>query len=91
VVSTFRPDVDMSRVYAKLIQKIESNPHHESPNGMSKEDFLNAVRSFANSAAFLLFFVAVFALSLGLATGRPNPASPSARSPPRRSRRGRRR
>lgn len=54
VVSTFRPDVDMSRVYTKLIQKIESNLDYEPPNGMSKEDFLNAVRSFANSAAFLL-------------------------------------
>ena len=54
VVSTFRPDVDMSRVYTKLVQKIESDPNYEPPNGMSKEDFLNAVRSFANSAAFLL-------------------------------------
>jgi SAM-dependent methyltransferase len=54
VVSTFRPDVDLSRVYTKLIQKIESNPRYESPNGMGKEAFLNAVRSFANSAAFLL-------------------------------------
>jgi SAM-dependent methyltransferase/pimeloyl-ACP methyl ester carboxylesterase len=54
VISTFRPDVDMSRIYTRLIQKIEHDPQYQTPNGMSREDFLNAVRSFANSAAFLL-------------------------------------
>jgi len=54
VISTFRPDVDMSRIYTRLVQKIESDPHYATPNGMSRDDFLNAVRSFANSAAFLL-------------------------------------
>lgn len=54
VISTFRPDVDMSRIYTRLIQKIEGDPHYETPNGMARENFLNAVRSFANSAAFLL-------------------------------------
>ncbi len=54
VVSTFRPDVDMSRVYNRLIQRIENDSSYAPPNGMTKEDFLNAVRSFANSAAFLL-------------------------------------
>jgi SAM-dependent methyltransferase/pimeloyl-ACP methyl ester carboxylesterase len=54
VISTFRPDVDMSRIYTRLIQKIEGNPGYQTPNGMAREDFLNAVRAFANSAAFLL-------------------------------------
>ena len=54
VVSTFRPDVDMSRVYTRLIQQVENDPDYVTPNGMAREDFLNAVRSFANSAAFLL-------------------------------------
>ncbi len=54
VISTFRPDVDMSRIYTRLIQKIESDPCYLTPNGMAREDFLNAVRAFANSAAFLL-------------------------------------
>ena len=54
VISTFRPDVDMSRIYTRLIQKIEGDPSYQTPNGMAREDFLNAVRAFANSAAFLL-------------------------------------
>jgi ubiquinone/menaquinone biosynthesis C-methylase UbiE len=54
VISTFRPDVDMSRIYTRLIQKIESDPFYLAPNEMAREDFLNAVRAFANSAAFLL-------------------------------------
>ena len=54
VISTFRPDVDMSRIYTRLIQKIERDPSYQTPNGMVREDFLNAVRAFANSAAFLL-------------------------------------
>jgi SAM-dependent methyltransferase len=54
VISTFRPDVDMSRIYTRLIQKIESDPYYVAPNGMACEEFLNAVRAFANSAAFLL-------------------------------------
>lgn len=54
VISTFRPDVDMSRIYTRLIQKIEGDPYYETPNGMARADFLNAVRAFANSAAFLL-------------------------------------
>ena len=54
VISTFRPDVDMSRIYTRLIQKIEGDPSYQTPNGMVREDFLNAVRAFANSAAFLL-------------------------------------
>jgi hypothetical protein len=44
----------MSRIYTRLIQKIENDPHYPPPNSMSRDDFLNAVRSFANSAAFLL-------------------------------------
>lgn len=54
MISTFRPDVDMSRVYTRLIQKIEGDRSYQTPNGMAREDFLNAVRAFANSAAFLL-------------------------------------
>jgi len=54
VISTFRPDADMSRIYIRLIQKIEGDPYYQTPNGMAREDFLNAVRAFANSAAFLL-------------------------------------
>jgi len=54
VISTFRPDADMSRIYTRLVQRIENDPYYQHPSGMSREDFLNAVRSFANSAAFLL-------------------------------------
>ena len=54
MISTFRPDVDMSRSYTRLVQKIEGDPYYVAPNGMAREDFLNAVRAFANSAAFLI-------------------------------------
>jgi SAM-dependent methyltransferase len=54
VISTFRPDVDMSRIYTRLIQRIEGDPSYQAPNGMPREDFMNAVRAFANSAASLL-------------------------------------
>lgn len=54
VISTFRPNADMSRIYTRLVQKIENDPHYPVPIDMSRDDFLGAVRSFANSAAFLL-------------------------------------
>ena len=54
MASSFRPDVDMSRVYTKLVTRIEADPDYVAPNGMTKEDFLSSVRSFANSAAFLI-------------------------------------
>jgi ubiquinone/menaquinone biosynthesis C-methylase UbiE len=54
VISTFRPDMDMSVTYANLIHRIESEADFAPPEGMSRDVFLNATRAFANSAAFLL-------------------------------------
>ena len=54
VISTFRPDMDISITYTNLIVRIESEPDYVPPDGMSREVFLNAARAFANSAAFLL-------------------------------------
>jgi SAM-dependent methyltransferase len=54
VISTFRPDVDMSRVYTRLVKKVEADANYRPPKGLSPEEFLAAVRAFANSAAFLL-------------------------------------
>jgi len=54
VISTFRPDVDMSRVYTRLVNKVERDANYRPPKGLSPEEFLAAVRAFANSAAFLL-------------------------------------
>ncbi|MEW5977579.1 MAG: PilZ domain-containing protein [Acidobacteriota bacterium] len=54
VLSTFRPDMDISRIYMALVLKIENDPQYCPPAGMTREAFLAAVRAFSNSAAFLL-------------------------------------
>ncbi len=54
VVSSMRPDVDMSRIYRNLILKLERGHDTELPEGMTREVFVEEVRHYVNSAAFLL-------------------------------------
>lgn len=54
VVSSMRPDVDMSRIYRNLMIKLERGHDTELPEGMTREVFVEEVRHYVNSAAFLL-------------------------------------
>ncbi len=53
VLSSFRPDADMTISYAKMIAKVERMKESPVP-GYSKEELLQAVRDYANAAAALL-------------------------------------
>lgn len=54
VVSSMQPDVDMSRIYQRLLYRIEQDPHLPLPKGMDRATFVAEVRHFLNSAAFLV-------------------------------------
>ena len=54
VVSSMRPDVDMSRIYRNLMVKLESGAEVVIPDGMDRATFVEEVRHYLNSAAFLL-------------------------------------
>jgi ubiquinone/menaquinone biosynthesis C-methylase UbiE len=53
VLSSFRPDADMTISYSKMISKIEKLKDSPVP-GYNKEELLQAVRDYANTAATLL-------------------------------------
>lgn len=53
VASTFRPDADFSQVYVALLRDIRAGAV-ESVKGHDQDRFLQAVREYMNSAAFLL-------------------------------------
>ena len=53
VASTFRPDADFSQVYVTLLRDIR-NGVASLPRGYDEDRFLQAVREYMNSAAFLL-------------------------------------
>ncbi len=53
VVSTMRPDADISKVYADFVDRVERGDY-VPPAGIPAETVLNDLREYANSAAFLL-------------------------------------
>ncbi|MGB1274329.1 MAG: methyltransferase domain-containing protein, partial [Nannocystaceae bacterium] len=53
VISSMRPDVDMSRIYRNLMMKLERG-QGKLPEGMTRAVFVEEVRHYVNSAAFLL-------------------------------------
>jgi len=54
VVSSMRPDVDMSRIYQNLLLSLERGDEVAIPDGISRLEFIRDLRSFLSSAAFLL-------------------------------------
>jgi ubiquinone/menaquinone biosynthesis C-methylase UbiE len=53
VVSSMQPDADMSRIYQRLLYRIEADPNLPLPRGMDRATFVGEARHFLNSAAFL--------------------------------------
>jgi SAM-dependent methyltransferase len=54
VLSSMKPDADVSRIYTRLIERLQSSDEIEVPEGFSREDLLNSARSFLNKAAGIL-------------------------------------
>ncbi|MEZ4385135.1 MAG: PilZ domain-containing protein [Nannocystaceae bacterium] len=54
VVSSMRPDVDMSRIYQSLLRRLERGDAVAIPDGISRAEFIDDLRAFLSSAAFLL-------------------------------------
>ena len=54
VVSSMLPDFDMSRIYQRVLRRIESDPTLALPPGMDRAAFAEEMRAFLNHAAFLL-------------------------------------
>lgn len=54
VASSMLPDVDMSRIYQRLLYRIEQDPNLPLPKGMDRATFVAEVRHFLSSAAFLV-------------------------------------
>ncbi len=57
VVSSMLPDADMSKIYMRLLYRIESGRPVAIPKGISRARFVEEVRAYADSAAFLLNLV----------------------------------
>jgi ubiquinone/menaquinone biosynthesis C-methylase UbiE len=53
VMSSLKPDADMSKPITQLIEKIKSSADYISDTSLSKEDFLASAQSFMNLAASL--------------------------------------
>lgn len=54
VVSSMRPDVDMSRIYQNLLRRLERGEDVAIPAGISRAEFVRDLRAFLSSAAFLI-------------------------------------
>jgi ubiquinone/menaquinone biosynthesis C-methylase UbiE len=54
VVSSMKPDADVSRIYTRLIERLQSSEEIAIPEGFSREDLLNSARTFLNNAAGIL-------------------------------------
>jgi len=54
VVSSFKPDVDLSKGLVNLIDKVDRQQTHELFGHIDKEDLIRAIRYYVNSAALLL-------------------------------------
>lgn len=53
VVSSMLPDFDMSRIYQRVLRRIETDPNLPLPPGMDRPTFASEMRAFLNHAAFL--------------------------------------
>ncbi len=53
VVSSMLPDFDMSRIYQRVLRRIETDPSLPLPPGMDRPAFASEMRAFLNHAAFL--------------------------------------
>lgn len=54
VVSSMLPDFDMSRIYQRVLRRIENDPNLPLPPGTDRAGFAADMRAFLNNAAFLL-------------------------------------
>ncbi|MFQ5457386.1 MAG: methyltransferase domain-containing protein, partial [Myxococcota bacterium] len=54
VLSSMKPDADISRIYMRLIERLQSSGDIEIPRGLTREDLLNSARAFLNKAAGIL-------------------------------------
>lgn len=54
VLSSMKPDADISRIYMRLIERLRSSEEIEIPRGLTREDLLNSARTFLNKAADIL-------------------------------------
>lgn len=54
VVSSMLPDFDMSRIYQRVLRRIETDPSLPLPPGTDRAGFASDMRAFLNNAAFLL-------------------------------------
>lgn len=57
VLSSMQPDVDMSKIYRNLLHKLKTDQKFEVPGELNKQQFIEEVRHYVNSAAFLLTLV----------------------------------
>ena len=53
VLSSMLPDFDMSRIYQRVLRRIETDPTLPLPPGMDRPTFADEMRAFLNNAAFL--------------------------------------
>jgi ubiquinone/menaquinone biosynthesis C-methylase UbiE len=54
VVSSMRPDTDMSRIYQSLLLRLEAGENLPLPPGLTRLEFIADLRRFLSDAAFLL-------------------------------------
>ena len=53
VMSSMLPDTDMSKIYQRLLRRIETDPNLPLPPGMDRNTFADEMRHFLSAAAFL--------------------------------------
>ena len=53
VMSSMLPDTDMSKIYQRLLRRIETDPNLPLPPGMDRSTFADEMRHFLSAAAFL--------------------------------------
>jgi ubiquinone/menaquinone biosynthesis C-methylase UbiE len=54
VISSMKPDADVSRIYMRLVDRLQSSEDVEIPDGFAREDLLNSARTFLNKAAGII-------------------------------------
>jgi ubiquinone/menaquinone biosynthesis C-methylase UbiE len=54
VISSMKPDADVSRIYMRLIERLRTATDVAIPAGLTREDLLTSARTFLNKAAGIL-------------------------------------
>jgi SAM-dependent methyltransferase len=54
VISSMKPDADVSRIYMRLIERLRDAGDVEIPEGLTREDLLTSARTFLNKAAGII-------------------------------------